>query len=145
MPKKCIAAILVIISLWLTATLLTKEPVVKPQVKQVIPTTVIKTEPQVNTSESIQEFVPVRTMRMEATAYCLTTPTATGTTPAVGTVAVDPEVIPLYTKLYVVGYGDAVALDTGGDIKGNRIDLWFATEQEAISFGRRMVTVIIKE
>lgn len=142
MLKKCIAAILVIISLWLTATLLTKEPVVKPQV---IPTTVIKTEPQVNTSESVQEFVPVRTMRMEATAYCLTTPTATGTIPAVGTVAVDPEVIPLYTKLYVVGYGDAVALDTGGDIKGNRIDLWFATEQEAISFGRRMVTVIIKE
>ena len=145
MPKKCIAAILVIISLWLTATLLTKEPVVKPQVKQVIPTTVIKTEPQVNTSESVQEFVPVRTMRMEATAYCLTTPTATSTIPAVGTVAVDPEVIPLYTKLYVVGYGDAVALDTGGDIKGNRIDLWFATEQEAISFGRRTVTVIIKE
>lgn len=145
MLKKCIAAILVIISLWLTATLLTKEPVVKPQVKQVIPTTVIKTEPQVNTSESIQEFVPVRTMRMEATAYCLTTPTATGTIPAVGTVAVDPKVIPLYTKLYVVGYGDAVALDTGGDIKGNRIDLWFATEQEAISFGRRMITVIIKE
>lgn len=132
MLKKCIAAILVIISLWLTATLLTKEPVVKPQVKQVIPTTVIETE-------------PLRTMRMEATAYCLTTPTATGTIPAVGTVAVDPEVIPLYTKLYVVGYGDAVALDTGGDIKGNRIDLWFATEQEAISFGRRMVTVIIKE
>lgn len=132
MLKKCIAAILVIISLWLTATLLTKEPVVKPQVKQVIPTTVIETE-------------PLRTMRMEATAYCLTTPTATGTIPAVGTVAVDPEVIPLYTKLYVVGYGDAVALDTGGDIKGNRIDLWFATEQEAISFGRRTVTVIIKE
>lgn len=145
MLKKCIAAILVIISLWLTATLLTKEPVVKPQVKQVIPTTVIEIEPQVNTSESIQEFVPVRTMRMEATAYCLTTPTATGTIPAVGTVAVDPKVIPLYAKLYVVGYGDAVALDTGGDIKGNRIDLWFATEQEAIFFGRRMVTVIIKE
>ena len=145
MLKKCITAVLVIISLGLTATPLTKEPVVKPQVKQVAPTAVIKTEPQVNTSESIQESVYTRTMCMEATAYCLTTPTATGTIPAVGTVAVDPKVIPLYTKLYVVGYGDAVALDTGGDIKGNRIDLWFATEQEAIAFGRRTVTVIIKE
>ena len=69
--------------------------------------------------------------------------TATGVKPRRGVVAVDPKVIPLGTKLYVEGYGECVAADTGGAIKGNRIDLFFPTRQEVRNFGRRKVKVYI--
>ncbi len=62
-----------------------------------------------------------------------------------GVAAVDPRVIPLGTKLYVEGYGYAIAADTGGAIKGNRIDLAFNTYEEAIAFGMKDVTVYILE
>jgi 3D (Asp-Asp-Asp) domain-containing protein len=51
--------------------------------------------------------------------------TATGQKTGYGVVAVDPNIIPLGTKLYIPGYGQAVAGDTGGSIKGNKIDLGF--------------------
>ena len=51
--------------------------------------------------------------------------TATGTVPHYGTVAVDPSVIPLGTKMYIPGYGIGTAEDTGGAIKGNIIDLFY--------------------
>jgi 3D (Asp-Asp-Asp) domain-containing protein len=60
-----------------------------------------------------------------------------------GVVAVDPSFIPLGTRLYIEGYGYAVAADTGGAIKGNRIDLGFNTRSEANAVGRRRVTVHI--
>ncbi len=71
--------------------------------------------------------------------------TATGMRAAYGVVAVDPRVIPLYSRLYIPGYGYAVAGDTGGDIKGNRIDLFYPTYSQAIAFGRRTVPVYILE
>lgn len=89
---------------------------------------------------------------MNATAYTNqpgANKTATGTTPHPGTVAVDPKVIPLGTKLYVVSndgkyvYGEAVAEDTGGAIKGNKIDLFYPTRNECMQFGRRDVTVYV--
>ena len=84
----------------------------------------------------------LETIILEATAYTWTGyRTATGTWPSRGTVAVDPEVIPLGTKLYVEGYGPAVAADTGGDIKGQRVDLYMDSYEEAIQFGRRQVLV----
>ncbi len=75
--------------------------------------------------------------------------TASGTRARVGTVAVDPRVIPLGTKLYIKSidgqkdYGYAVAEDTGGAIKNTKIDLYFNTEDEAIQFGRRQVKVYL--
>lgn len=69
--------------------------------------------------------------------------TATMTRPRPGVVAVDPTVIPLGSELYVEGYGLARAEDTGGDIKGERIDVWFDEPSRAIEFGRRMVEVEI--
>lgn len=54
-------------------------------------------------------------------------------------VAVDPKVIPLGTKVYVEGVGLAVALDTGGAIKGNKIDVLVGDEQTAKTFGRKTV------
>lgn len=69
--------------------------------------------------------------------------TATGVPARRGIVAVDPRVIPLYTRVYVQGYGPAIAADTGGAIKGNRIDLCFDQLQEALDWGVRDVTVYI--
>ncbi|MDK2817775.1 MAG: hypothetical protein PWR22_2404 [Moorella sp. (in: firmicutes)] len=84
------------------------------------------------------------TLKVIATAYTHTgNRTATGIWPYRGIVAVDPRVIPLGTRLYVEGYGYAVAQDTGGLIKGNRIDVFLESEAEAIQWGRRPVTVRI--
>jgi len=58
-----------------------------------------------------------------------------------GIVAVDPGVIPLGTKLYIPGYGFAIAGDTGGAIVGHRIDLGFDSLNDAMEFGRRPVKV----
>lgn len=75
--------------------------------------------------------------------------TASGTQARPGVVAVDPSVIPLGTKLYIESldgtkdYGFAIAEDTGGSIKGNKIDLFFNTSSECYSFGRRKVNVYI--
>ncbi|HOQ17062.1 MAG TPA: 3D domain-containing protein [Defluviitaleaceae bacterium] len=69
--------------------------------------------------------------------------TYTGTRARVGTVAVDPNVIPLGTKLYIEGYGYAVAEDIGGAIKGNKIDLYYNTLEEARNFGRKQLKVYI--
>ena len=88
-----------------------------------------------------------RVLTMEATAYTWTGyRTATGTWPSRGTVAVDPLVIPLGTELHIEGYGSAVAADTGGDIKGQRVDLYMDSYEEAIQFGRREVQVeVVRE
>lgn len=75
--------------------------------------------------------------------------TASGMRAARGVVAVDPRVIPLGTKLYIQSldsypdYGYAVAGDTGGAIKGNRVDLFMESRSQALSFGRRNVKVYI--
>ncbi len=77
--------------------------------------------------------------------------TKSGTKAKVGTVAVDPTVIPLGTKLYIEyadgsgTYGYATAEDTGSAIKGYRVDLFFNTYQECIEFGRRRVVVYVLE
>jgi uncharacterized protein YabE (DUF348 family) len=60
-------------------------------------------------------------------------------------VAVDPRVIPLGTKLYVEGYGYAIAEDTGGAIKGNRIDLFFNSSSQANEWGVKWVNVYVAE
>jgi len=69
--------------------------------------------------------------------------TATGSKASHGTVAVDPKVIPLGTKLFIEGYGYATAADTGGSIKGNKIDLFYENLWEAKKFGRRNLTVYV--
>jgi len=85
-------------------------------------------------------------MIFEATAYTWTgNRTATGTWPSRGTIAVDPEVILLGSKLYVEGYGEGIAEDTGGAIQGHKIDLYMESEDECWSWGRRTVTVRIIE
>ncbi|MCR2823368.1 G5 and 3D domain-containing protein [Lederbergia panacisoli] len=81
------------------------------------------------------------------TAYCngCSGITATGinlrANPNLKVIAVDPRVIPLGSKVWVEGYGYAVAGDTGGAIKGNRIDIFVASKEEAYRFGRRQVKI----
>ena len=98
----------------------------------------------------------VKAMNMVATAYDATF-ASTGKNPGhpqygitrsglkvrPGIVAVDPNVIPLGTHLYVEGYGDALAADTGGAIKGNKIDLYFESPQDVAKYGRKNVKVYI--
>ena len=89
-------------------------------------------------------------MSMEATAYLPTDGSAEGLTamgiPATyGIVAVDPRIIPLGTKVYIPGYGEALAADTGGAIKGYKIDLCMETYEECMNFGRRDITVYVLE
>jgi uncharacterized protein YabE (DUF348 family) len=89
-------------------------------------------------------------MTAEASAYTLaegsgTGLTSTGVVPYHGIVAVDPDVIPYGTRMYIPGYGFAVAGDCGGDINGNRIDLYMDSYSDAIQWGRRDVTVYFLE
>jgi uncharacterized protein YabE (DUF348 family) len=73
--------------------------------------------------------------------------TATGinirSNPNAKLIAVDPRVIPLGTKVYVEGYGYAIAADTGSAIKGNKIDLLMPTENAALRWGRKVVKIRI--
>ena len=75
--------------------------------------------------------------------------TAVGAKVGIGTIAVDPKVIPYYTKMFIQTtngsrvYGMGTALDCGGAIKGNIVDLWFPTKGDCYSWGRRNVSVYI--
>lgn len=85
---------------------------------------------------------------LEATAYTVNEGngdglTATGLEAKRGIVAVDPNVIPLGSRLYIPGYGLALAADTGGAIQGHRIDLLMDSYDEAIKFGRRAIDIYV--
>ena len=104
---------------------------------------------KIGTNEKLAEkedtqLASAGTLTVQATGYTHTgNKTATGTYPRRGTIAVDPDVIPLGTKLYIPGYGYGVAEDTGGAVQGHIIDLFFETRSEAIQWGRRTVTIKI--
>lgn len=86
-----------------------------------------------------------RTMQVEATAYTGGGITATGINLNDNSkvIAVDPSVIPLGSRVLIDGYGEYIAGDTGGAINGNIIDVYVASHSEAISFGRRALTIHI--
>ncbi|WP_088105949.1 G5 and 3D domain-containing protein [Halalkalibacter urbisdiaboli] len=95
-----------------------------------------------------------RTFTVTATAYTASCNGCSGIT-ATGinlnnnrnakVIAVDPNVIPLGSRVYVEGYGNAIAGDTGGAIKGNKIDVHVATQAEARRWGRKQVKITILE
>lgn len=103
-------------------------------------------------SSKLQRVVALKSGRhlhVVATAYSGVEPgaggysTATGRRAEKGVVAVDPNVIPLNSHLYVPGYGFAVAGDTGGLIKGNHIDLCYDSMHEVDEWGKRYVDIIV--
>jgi 3D (Asp-Asp-Asp) domain-containing protein/septal ring factor EnvC (AmiA/AmiB activator) len=84
-----------------------------------------------------------RRLVVDAVAYHLPGRTASGLPVGIGVIAVDPRVIPLGTKVYVPGYGPAVAADVGTAIIGNIIDLWMPSTAHARAWGRRTVTITV--
>jgi 3D (Asp-Asp-Asp) domain-containing protein/peptidoglycan hydrolase CwlO-like protein len=85
-----------------------------------------------------------RPLTVEASGYSLQGTTSTGIPVGWGVVAVDPSVIPLGTRISIPGYGEGVAADTGVAVQGARIDIWFPTAQQALAWGRRTVTVVLR-
>jgi peptidoglycan DL-endopeptidase CwlO len=84
-----------------------------------------------------------RTLVVDAVAYHLPGHTASGLPVGVGVIAVDPSLIPLGTRVFVPGYGPAVAADTGSAIRGAIIDLWMPSTADARAWGRRTVTITV--
>ncbi|WP_206811355.1 G5 and 3D domain-containing protein [Paradesulfitobacterium ferrireducens] len=102
------------------------------------------TKPVSGESLDLSKLEISRSFVMEATAYTYTgNRTATGVPPREGLIAVDPKVIPLGSKVYVEGYGYAVAADTGGAIKGQKVDVFFSSLNRALQWGRRPVQVYL--
>ncbi|MEK4523749.1 LysM peptidoglycan-binding domain-containing protein [Psychrobacillus sp. FSL W7-1457] len=94
----------------------------------------------------------VKELTVTATAYTASCEGCSGITstgidlnanPNQKVVAVDPTVIPLGSKVWVEGYGEAIAGDIGGAIKGNKIDVYMPSYDDAINWGRQSVTVKI--
>jgi 3D (Asp-Asp-Asp) domain-containing protein/LysM repeat protein len=93
-----------------------------------------------------------KVITVKATAYTASCTGCTGITktgfnlkanPNKKIIAVDPTVIPLGSKVYVEGYGKAIAADIGGAIKGKRIDVFIPTKKAAIKFGVKRLKVTI--
>ena len=137
----------------------TKEPknkIIANGTKVVPKTTTKTTTKTTSASESAGTIAGLRYKKkytMSATGYTAFRSdgsrgkTASGKTARHGLVAVDPKVIPLGTRLYVEGYGEAIAADTGGAIKGNKIDLCFEMSNAEIrkQFGRKTLNVYVLE
>lgn len=127
----------------------------KVQVKQVLKLpSHIKNKPAVKkaaTKKSATHPSNVKkTIKMSATAYTASCKGCSGITktglnlrknPSLKVIAVDPKIIPLGSKVWVEGYGIAVAGDIGGAIKGNKIDLFMSKKSTANNWGRKTVTV----
>jgi len=99
-----------------------------------------------------QEPAAGKEITVTATAYTAYCEGCSGTTaiginlrsnPEQKVIAVDPNVIPLGARVWVEGYGEAIAGDTGGAIKGNKIDVFIPTQDQALKWGRKQVKVKI--
>lgn len=122
--------------------------VVKPKMKA---KTQSKSKDAKTPSRSDDDNV-VKEMTVSASAYTASCNGCSGITstginlkrnPDAKVIAVDPSIIPLGTKVYVEGYGYAIAGDTGGAIKGNKIDVFFPRKSEAYKWGRKDVKIKI--
>ncbi|MBP2652786.1 MAG: hypothetical protein H6Q73_355 [Firmicutes bacterium] len=126
-----------------------KTPLKQPPINNSIirgnnPKLPVPVQPNIDTSKS-PNWLPIS---LEATAYTrydegCTDYTYRGNYLRRGLVAVDPDVIPLGSKLYVPDYGYAIADDIGGAIQGHRIDLAMDSLDEAFDYGRRQITAYI--
>jgi 3D (Asp-Asp-Asp) domain-containing protein/peptidoglycan hydrolase CwlO-like protein len=82
-------------------------------------------------------------MVVDVVAYCGGVGTASGLPLGWGTVAVDTRIFPFGTKMYIPGYGNGVAADTGTAIIGRIIDIWFPTCAQARAWGRKTLTITV--
>ena len=94
-------------------------------------------EPEVVESDRVH-------MVVESSAYCSGNITSTGTKPRWGVIAVDPNVIPYGTKVYIPQFDQVfVAEDTGSAIRGNKIDIFMNSKSEALNWGRRNIDIYV--
>ncbi|MEH7265372.1 LysM peptidoglycan-binding domain-containing protein [Priestia megaterium] len=117
------------------------------QAKPSTPSTSTPAPAPAQESKSVSKDITVEATAY--TAYCAGCSgiTATGidlrSNPNRKVIAVDPRVIPLGSRVYVEGYGEAIAGDTGGAIKGTRVDLFMASQSSALNWGRKTVKLQI--
>ena len=135
----------------------TSEQASVQQEKQVATSEQAPAQTQAQQQQQVQASAPPQesqnnTITVSATAYTAFCTGCSGITangtdlrsnPELKVIAVDPTVIPLGTRVYVEGYGEAIAADTGGAIKGNKIDVFIPTQEDALNWGRRTVQVTI--
>jgi 3D (Asp-Asp-Asp) domain-containing protein len=128
-----------------------KDEDTKLVVNNTAPAVEVEEEKNTSTENTVQDG---KTITVKATAYTADCEGGTGVTytgidlranPEQKVIAVDPSVIPLGTKVYVEGYGHAIAADIGGAIKGNKIDVFIPTQAEAEDWGIKTVDVQILE
>ena len=103
---------------------------------------------EVTTTTTFVEEKAAASETYTATAYSLRGRTATGAAPAQGMIAADPHVLPLGSRVRIEAgsySGEYVVTDTGGGVKGHRIDIWTPTARDAMRFGRRAVKLTILE
>jgi 3D (Asp-Asp-Asp) domain-containing protein len=99
-------------------------------------------------SEALLRTVTLPAETYSATAYSLRGRTASGKSVARGVIAADPRVLPIGTRVRVEAgawSGEYVVADTGGAVRGRRIDIWTPTSGEAMRFGRRAVRLTVLE
>jgi 3D (Asp-Asp-Asp) domain-containing protein len=98
-------------------------------------------------SGSVTDFV-VAPRAFTATAYSLRGRTASGRAVSRGLIAADPTILPLGSRVRLEAgswSGEYLVADTGGAVRGHRIDIWTPTAREAMQFGRRMVKLTVLE
>lgn len=135
-----------------------KKDLIKPnQVLKVSKPTVKKatkakaaTNKKQTTAKKTSKKPAYKTMTVRATAYTAGCKGCSGITatginlkknPNAKVISVDPKQIPLGSKVWVEGYGEAIAGDTGGAMKGNKIDLHMPTKKKALNWGVRTVKI----
>ena len=137
----------VVIGLTICASVIACNKIASTDVPQVVEHEDVSKLEVVRIADTPESDTPeLKTIRCKLTAYCIEnyphicnngdpSTTATGTKPTPGrTVAVDPNVIPYFSNVIINGQ-TYIAEDCGGAIKGNRVDIVFATHQEALNFG----------
>lgn len=129
-----------------------EEAVVEEPAEEAVEEVVEQTQPAEESTAQTSSSENGRWMTVEATAYSRNQPVLSNYTfteidlrENSRVIAVDPNVIPLGSTIYVPGYGEYIAGDTGGAIIGNRIDIHFESLDSAIQFGRQRIDVQVFE
>ncbi|WP_163100782.1 3D domain-containing protein [Peribacillus alkalitolerans] len=127
-----------------------KSDTIKP--KQVLKVAVVKAAAKPAVKTAATKPAVSKVLNMTATAYTASCKSCSGITatgmnlkknPNLKVISVDPKVIPLGTKVYVEGYGYAIAADKGSAVKGNKIDVFIPNKQRALNWGKKTVKVTV--
>jgi 3D (Asp-Asp-Asp) domain-containing protein len=118
-----------------------------PENEEAEPTSpIVESTPATPVEKPAEQAAPVPGETYSATAYSLRGKTASGQSVGRGLIAADPRLLPLGTRVRLdagAWSGEYVVADTGGAIKGRKIDIWTPTSREAMQFGRRPVKLTV--